>query len=190
LTDESSEHKYGHLMGKELIELMGLAISALQDYLYDRKKYFDVGLHSWLHGDLSNNFIVDADGKVWLIDWENSEYRDLIEEVFFFAEANLDDEAFNYFIKQYKKEFPVASDIDFHNIQDAYRCLNPLFYIYFGFDIVKTYLKNCIDIKKRYDDLIDVAKMTADYLDKQTALKILKAIENGPVAKIISEQSI
>ncbi len=188
-THENAKEEYRDFMGDELIELMGEAISELEEYLSKRRKYFGVGLRSWLHGDLHNNFIVDQEGKVWLIDWENSEFRDLIEEIFFFAQDNLNDEAFDYFIQHYKKVFPAVRKIDFHNIRDAYLSLNPLFYIYWGFDIAHTYLKNGIDIKQKYIDIIDSAKMISDYLDKRTADNILKAIENGPIAKIISDQS-
>ena len=184
-THDRAKEKYRDFMGDELLELMAEAISELEEYLSGKKKYFGIGLRSWLHGDLRNNFIVDGDDKVWLIDWENAEYRDLIEEIFFFAQDNLNDVSFNYFISHYKKVFPVVKEIDFHNLRDAYLSLNPLFYIYWGFDIAHTYMINGIDMKHKYVDLMDSAKMISDYLDEQTAQKILKAIENGPISKTI-----
>jgi thiamine kinase-like enzyme len=59
------------------------AIAEVADFIEKRRKYFGIGLESQLHGDLSDNFLVDDSGKIWLIDWENSEYGDVFEEICF-----------------------------------------------------------------------------------------------------------
>ena len=39
------------------------------------------GIQAQLQGDVSDNFIIDEQNKIWLIYWENSEFGDIIEEL-------------------------------------------------------------------------------------------------------------
>jgi thiamine kinase-like enzyme len=180
--------KYDYLINKELKQSLIEASEEVKTNIVLRKHYFTNGLSSRLHGDLSDNFILDENGKLWLIDWENSIVNDTLEEIFFFMYINLKKEQEEFFIKKYKLAFESAKNIDFLNIKDAYMSLYPLFYICWNLNFIDTYLKNNIEIEEKYQALIESGSLTTKFLSKELTNSILSAIRASPIAKMVKSK--
>jgi thiamine kinase-like enzyme len=174
--EKRSKSKYNHLINIQFTDAIHKAITEIAAFIGKRKKYFGVGLVGQLHGDLSDNFLLDANGKIWLIDWENSENGDVLEEICFFSNINLNEESFDYFIRQYRQALPAAQTIDFRIVYETYTCMYPLFYIFWNIDFINTYLKNDIPISEKVDDLNKATNMCGKYLSKSTALELQEAV--------------
>jgi thiamine kinase-like enzyme len=187
LVNESID-KYNYLINKELKQSLIRALEELRVIFVKRKRYFTKGLTSRLHGDLSDNFILDEKGKLWLIDWENSIVDDTIEEIFFFMYINLKKEQEEVFINHYKLAFGPAKNIDFLNIKDAYMSLYPLYYICWNLNFIDTYLKNDIDVNDKYDALIEAGKLSEKFLSKELTNSILSAIRASPIAQMVKSK--
>jgi thiamine kinase-like enzyme len=179
--------KYDYLINEDLKQSLIKALDELKDKIVLKKPYFTIGLKSRLHGDLSDNFILDKKEKLWLIDWENSIVDDTLEEIFFFMYINLKNEQEELFIKEYKQAFKPARDIDFLNIQDTYISLYPLYYICWNLNFIDTYLKNNMDIKEKYQALIESGEFSKRFLSKELAKRILLAIRTSPIAEMVEK---
>ncbi|MHA2029644.1 MAG: phosphotransferase [Candidatus Kariarchaeaceae archaeon] len=172
---------YTHLVNDRFLNVINKAIAEVADFIEKRRKYFGIGLESQLHGDLSDNFLVDDSGKIWLIDWENSEYGDVFEEICFFANINLDEDNLDHFIEQYKQALPITRDIDFKHVYESYTCMYPLFYIFWNLDFINTYLKNNLPISEKLEDLNKAANMCEQYLSKSTATDLQEVVSLLPI---------
>lgn len=177
--------KYSYLINEELKRSLISALREIRTILFNKKHYFTIGLRSRLHGDLSNNFIIDGNTKLWLIDWENSIISDTLEEIFFFMYINLNREQENIFLSYYKRFFKPAEDIDFLNICETYYSLYPLYYICWNLNFIDTYIKNNIRFNEKYLDLIQAGELSKKFLSKELSERILLAIKTCPIAKMI-----
>ena len=69
--EKNAKREYHYLMYDDLIILMDEAIEICTQFIAENKHHFSTGIRAKLHGDLSDNFVVDKYEKIWLIDWEN-----------------------------------------------------------------------------------------------------------------------
>lgn len=80
------------------------------------------------HGDVSDNFLVDSVGKLWLVDWENSRVDDVVEEVVLVAiELGLAGAAERHFFEQYVRANPPVEAVDLRAARSAYDASVPLY---------------------------------------------------------------
>jgi len=73
-TIQSIQNRYSNLLNDSIQSAFTAALEEYHTLIQDNRGIFTHGISSILHGDLSNNFILDPHGKLWLIDWENSEF--------------------------------------------------------------------------------------------------------------------
>ena len=68
------EVDYPHLMNPTISKAFSLAQDEYRTLIDKNKELYPFGISGILHGDLEGYFITDPQGKLWLVDWENSEY--------------------------------------------------------------------------------------------------------------------
>lgn len=130
-----------------------------------------------LHGDLSNNFIIDSHDKIWLIDWENSEYGDITEEVCWFLFTNdFTVDMRESFIREYKSQFQTSQPIDFDQLYPLYASVNSILNICFGIDQLQMNIQQSLEPERKLHDLAITAQGWTAYFSQATASVIIQGI--------------
>jgi len=150
----SIQNRYSNLMNESIQSAFTAALAEYHTLIQDNRDIFTHGISSILHGDLSNNFILDPKGKLWLIDWENSEYGDCLEEVSYFVLDNdLEADFREYFFIEYQKHFSPAAGLNLEKIAPFYVMVIPVFNICWGIDQLSTNLQYNLEPERKLRDL-------------------------------------
>jgi thiamine kinase-like enzyme len=137
-----------------------------------------IGIIAKLHGDLSDNFLIDNNNKIWLIDWENSEYGDVLEEIFWFLSVNeLSEEKRNIFYEEYKKNFLLSENIKFEKFNDIYSSANAIFNICWGIDQLEINIKQNLEPQRKIRDLRETCKSWKKCFSEEAVLLINEGID-------------
>jgi len=148
------ETDYPYLMNDKISKAFSLAINEYSNLIEDNKDLFPFGISGIMHGDLGGHFITDPQGKVWLVDWENSEYGDLVEEVSsFILYSEISDDMRQIFFEEYKKHFSPASELNFEEIGYFYIYPIPAFNVCWGIDQLDTNLVHKLEPERKLHDI-------------------------------------
>jgi len=176
-TIQSIKNRYSNLMNISIQNAFTAALAEYHTLIQDNRDIFTHGISSILHGDLSNNFILDPHGKLWLIDWENSEYGDCLEEVSYFVFDNdLEGEFREYFFTEYQKHFFPAAGLNLEKIAPFYVRVVPVFNICWGIDQLSTNLQYKLEPKRKLRDLALSAQNWNKFFTKTTAKLMIEGI--------------
>ncbi|QEE17577.1 aminoglycoside phosphotransferase family protein [Promethearchaeum syntrophicum] len=176
-TIQSIKNRYSNLMNDSIKSAFAAALAEYHTLLQDNQDIFTHGITSILHGDLSNNFILDHHGKLWLIDWENSEYGDCLEEVSNFVFDNdLEAKFRDYFFAEYQKHFSPATSLNLEKIAPFYVMVIPVFNICWGIDQLSTNLQYKLEPERKLRDLALSAQNWIKFFTESTATFIIEGI--------------
>ena len=127
------ETNYSYLVNPSISKAFTQALTEYENIILENKSLFLYGISGILHGDLSDNFITDPQGKIWLVDWENSEYGDILDEICTFVYDNdIEGDLRKLFFNEYKIHFTPASQLDLEKIGLFYICVMPVFNLCWG----------------------------------------------------------
>ncbi|MHA2364086.1 MAG: aminoglycoside phosphotransferase family protein [Candidatus Hodarchaeales archaeon] len=169
---------YTHLMNEFILSGFRKVLEEISWAIDAKHNAFTHGLTSILHGDLSDNFILDQDGKIWLIDWENSEPGDVVEEICSFVYDNkVTHENKIFFFKEYQKHCPQAQTINFDEIEPLYNQSVPVFNICWGIDLLNTNLERKLEPERKLRDLAISANNWKKKFSEKTSIKMIQGIE-------------
>jgi hypothetical protein len=165
-------------MNASIEEAFDLATKEYKNSIDEKGEIKTIGINAQLHGDLSDNFVIDEQGKIWLVDWENSEYGDVLEELYWFLYLNEippTDKAI--FFQEYQKWFKPAKRINFAELEWFYFSPTPVFNICWGIDHLDTNIKEKLEPERKLRDLaISAENWKKFYSDIATSL-IVKGIK-------------
>ena len=171
------ESDYPFLINNDIIQAFSQALQEYKTLLIENRSKFPIGLSGILHGDLSNNFITDPKGKIWLIDWESSEYGDILEEIsMFLFDNDIKEPLQDAFLVAYTKAFPPASRVDMKSLAQFYIQLVPPFNVCYGMDQLATNLKHNLEPERKLRDIAESAKNWQSFFTKSTSNLIKKGI--------------
>jgi thiamine kinase-like enzyme len=176
-TIQSIKNRYSNLMNDSIQSAFNAALEEYHTLIQDNRDIFTHGISSFLHGDLSNNFILDPHGKLWLIDWENSEYGDCLEEIsYFIFDNDLDGESREYFFDEYQKQFSPASGLNLEKIAPFYVMVIPVFNICWGIDQLSTNLQYKLEPERKLRDLASSAQNWKKFFTQSTTKLMIEGI--------------
>lgn len=177
-TIKSIKTRYPHLLNSDIEEAFAKAVEEYQQMISDKRDLFTIGINAQLHGDLSDNFVVDKNGKIWLIDWENSERGDVLDEVYWFLYVNeIKPENHSVFFQEYQKRFPPAQKINIEELRDFYYAVTPVFNICWGIDQLDMNIKQKLEPERKLRDLKKSANNWSKFYANATTSLIIKGIE-------------
>ena len=169
---------YPHLFNNSLESAMR---SGIREYrkLVENHHYQDIkGINAHLHGDLSDNFLQDQDDKIWLIDWENSEYGDIVEEISWFLSVNeFTKDQRKIFFTEYQKCFPQTKTMKLEDLYKVYSASTPIFNICWGLNQLDMNIREKLEPERKLNDLMITAKEWINFYSTQTSKKIIEGIE-------------
>lgn len=169
--------KFPHLMNQSIISAYEIGVKEFKKIITKEKNQEMIGINAHLHGDLSDNFIVDSQKKIWLLDWENSEYGDIVDEISWFLYVNefsLKQRAI--FIQEYQQEFSLAKKINFENLYLLYAASNAIFNICWGIDQLDMNIKQKLEPERKLRDLAITAKEWKQFFSKKAASLMIEGI--------------
>ncbi|MHA1442476.1 MAG: aminoglycoside phosphotransferase family protein [Candidatus Heimdallarchaeota archaeon] len=177
-TIKSIKTRYPHLLNPLIDEAFAKAIDEYKKMISDKKELFTIGINAQLHGDLSDNYVVDNNGKIWLLDWENSERGDVLEELYWFLYVNnVKPENHSAFFKEYQRTFTPAQEINIEDLTDFYFAVTPVFNICWGIDQLDMNIKQNLEPERKLRDLADSAQNWIKFYSDTTTSLIIKGIE-------------
>jgi thiamine kinase-like enzyme len=146
--------KNADLLNTLINEAFSRVLKEYKTIIESNLELFPFGISSILHGDLSDNFITDPDGKLWLIDWENSEYGDSVNEICTFVYDNdIQGELRDFFFSEYQKHFKPAAKLNFKKISTIYFQAVPIFNLCWGMDQLGTNLLHNLEPERKLRDI-------------------------------------
>ncbi len=176
-TIKSKMTNHADLMNDAIRSAFTAVLAEYQSLLQVNREIFTHGISSILHGDLSNNFILDPRGKLWLIDWENSEYGDCLEEISYFVFDNdVNKELLEDFFAEYQKHFSPTKDLDMEKIAPFYVMVIPVFNICWGIDQLSTNLRYQMEPERKLRDLAISAQNWTKFFSESTTTLIIEGI--------------
>jgi aminoglycoside phosphotransferase (APT) family kinase protein len=170
--------KHSHLMNSSIEEAFDLAKEEFNQYIDEKGDISTIGINAQLHGDLSDNFVIDQQGKIWLLDWENSEYGDVTEELCWFLYVNkvsTTDRIF--FFREYQERFTPAQKIDFKELAWFYYSVTPVLNICWGTDQLDTNIKENLEPERKLRDLAKSARNWKEFYSDKASTLITDGIE-------------
>jgi thiamine kinase-like enzyme len=171
--------KYSHLVNDAIKTAFDLAIKEFKELMNQQGDKFTIGINAQLHGDLSDNFIVDLNNKIWLLDWENSEYGDIIGEIIWFLNINkVTLEARDIFYQEYQQHFAPARKISFADIFPLYVSMVPVFNICWGIDQLDMNIVQKLEPERKLRDLAISAKNWKPFYSSEASAKIKEGIDS------------
>lgn len=170
--------KYLNLLSPSIELAMNQALVELQDKVQENKTLSTAGINALLHGDLTDNFILDKRNKIWLIDWENSEYGDVIGELSYFSRINLNEWGRSIFYNEYQKAFPLTKNIQFEELFTIYDPFFAVFDICWGIDQLDMNLRQNLEPERKIKDLLITAKEWETFFEEQTSKALKEGIES------------
>ncbi len=184
------ETDYPHLMNAKISEAFSLAQEEYEELLDENKELFCLGISGILHGDLGGHFVTDPSGKVWLVDWENSEYGDIVEEIStFIFYSGMKEELQKVFFIEYKTHFPPARDLDMEKLGYFYVFPIPAFNVCWGIDQLHTNLIHKLEPERKLVDINKSAKNWKNSFSESTASLIEEGV-NDLTLKLINEHNL
>lgn len=184
------ETDYPHLMNHTISEAFSLALNEYETLIDENKDLFPFGISGLLHGDIGGHFITDPQGKVWLVDWENSEYGDTVEEICTFVlYSNIEESLQETFFKEYKNLFSPASELDLKQIRFFYAFVMPAFNLCWDMDQFDTNLVHKLEPERKLLDINASAKNWKQFFTESTASLIRKGIDELTL-KLVSEYNL
>jgi len=169
--------KFPHLMNQSIISAYEIGVKEFKELMSKEKDQEMIGINAHLHGDLSDNFVVDSQKKIWLLDWENSEYGDIVDEVCWFLSVN--DFSFEkraIFFQEYQQSFSLAQKINFEDLFSLYAASNAILNICWGVDQLDMNIKQKLEPERKLRDLAITAKEWEQYFSKEASSLIIKGI--------------
>ena len=174
---ESIQKRYSHLLNDNINHAFSKVLEEYKLYIENSNESISVGISSILHGDVSDNCIIDMNGKLWLIDWENSEYGDVLDEIFGFVFYAVKDELLReFFYKEYKKHFQQAQELNFNQLFQIYSMAFPVFNICWGIDQLDSNMIHNLEPKRKLNDILHSARNWSKYFSKNTSEIILQGV--------------
>ena len=175
------------LMNDELRTGLYRALDEVDEKLYGYRGTFSIGLSGRCHDDVAGNIVVGNDGKLWLVDWENSCVEDTIEEVVCVSSSlRLSSGQAQFLFREYQNLFPAASEINFSAMSRAYLLPEPICNICYSIDFLDVNLRHNLDPDRCVDELVRVALSAKDSMSGATselltrgAMKIMSLCEDG-----------
>ncbi len=184
------ETDYPHLMNPSISKAFSLALDEYETLIIDSKDLLPFGISGILHGDIGGHFITDPHGKVWLVDWENSEYGDIIEEICTFVfYSGMGEDLREIFFKEYKTCFPPAATLDLNQLGYYYIFPMPAFNICFGMDQLNTNLIHNLEPERKLQDVNASARNWKKYFTKSIAALIQEGV-NELTLKLVNEYNL
>jgi thiamine kinase-like enzyme len=170
--------KYSHLMNPMIESAFENALKEYNQKINEKSDAFTIGINAQLHGDLSDNFVIDNQNKIWLLDWENSEYGDIAEELLWFLFCNgIKQEDREKFFNEYQKWFIPARKIKFESISEFYYSVTPVFNICWGIDQLDMNIKQNLEPERKLRDLAKSAKNWKEFYSNATSSSIINGIK-------------
>ncbi|NHJ85438.1 MAG: aminoglycoside phosphotransferase family protein [Asgard group archaeon] len=146
--------KYTHLVNTKIKSAFELAILEFEDMLPKESDYNSIAINAQLHGDLSDNFVIDSNDKVWLLDGENSEFGDIADEIcWFFSVTDISEEQRAIFVEEYQTQFPVTKGINFERLFTLYFASNIVLNICWGIDQLDMNIRQKLEPERKLRDL-------------------------------------
>jgi thiamine kinase-like enzyme len=184
------EIDYPHLMNPSISKAFKLAQKEYEELLDENQDLFPFGISGILHGDLGGHFITDPQGKVWLVDWENSEYGDIVEEICsFIHNSSIGEDMRKIFYMEYKTHFPIASDLDLERLGYFYSFPIPAFNVCWGLDQLNTNLIYKLEPERKLVDVNSSAENWKKYFSETTASLIKEGV-NELTLKLVDKYSL
>ena len=184
------ETDYPHLMNPIISKAFSLAQKEYETLIDNNKELFPFGISGILHGDLGGHFITDPQGKIWLVDWENSEYGDIVEEISTFVfYSDMTEDMRKIFFNEYKLHFPPASDLDMEKLGYFYNFPIPAFNVCWGLDQLDTNLIHKLEPERKLLDVNTSAKNWKKHFTEKTANLIEEGI-NELTLKLVNEHNL
>ncbi len=170
--------KYSHLMNESILSAFECALQEFKDSISQEKKHEMIAITAQIHGDLTNNFVIDTNNKIWLIDWENSEYGNIAEEICWFLQMNdISVDGRTILFQEYQKQFPFANRINFEAIYPFFFAANLLANIYWGIDILAINIQNKLEPERKLHDLAICAQEWNQFFSEKTTNLIIEGIK-------------
>ncbi len=165
---------YPDLVNSQIKNAFSKSLQEYEQKLSQNQDKFTIGIKSNLHGDLSNNCIIDPKGKLWLIDWENSEFGDILSEIsFFIYNNNIPAEKARIFYHEYQNHFPLSKQIDLATASQFYRMMEPVYNICWGIDQLASNLKHHLEPFRKVNDICNSAENWGLFYSKSTTELIM-----------------
>ncbi len=184
------ETDYPHLMNPDISEAFSMALAEYENLIDKNRDLLPFGISGIMHGDVEGHFITDPQGKVWLVDWENSEYGDLVEEIStFIFYIDIEEKLRKIFFKEYKKHFPPASELDLEKIGYFYIFPLPAFNVCYGMDQLDTNLIYKLEPERKLLDVNTSAKNWKKFFTESTSNLIEKGV-NELTLKLVNEYNL
>jgi thiamine kinase-like enzyme len=176
---ESIVKRYPHFMNTSIISAFSLGIEEFKEFIKSNQLSTSIGINAQLHGDLSNNFIIDPEDKIWLIDWENSEFGDIVDEICWFLYINeISYENYSMFFQEYQNTFKQSQKIKFEDLARIYFASYPVFDICWGIDQMATQIEHNLESPTRkLKDLATSAKEWSNFYSNSTSSLIVNGIK-------------
>ncbi len=169
--------KYSHLMNSSIELAFKKALNEYEEKINEKRVEFTIEVDARLHGDLSDNFVIDRHSKIWLLDWENSEHGDIMEELCWFLYINnVKPENRSMFFQEYQKGFIPAQKIMFEEISGFYFSVTPVFNICWGIDQLDMNIRENLEPECKLRDLVISAKNWKGFYSDATASLIIKGM--------------
>lgn len=184
------KNDYPHLVNPAITEAFSLALDEYEKKIDENRELFPFGISGIMHGDLGGHFLTDSNGKVWLVDWENSEYGDLIEEVStFIFSGDISVEMRKMFFDEYKANFTPASEIDLERIGYFYIFPQPAYNVCWGIDQLHTNLIHKLEPERKLVDIKSSAENWKKFFSESAASMILEGV-NEMTLQITTEYKL
>ncbi|MEE8440178.1 MAG: aminoglycoside phosphotransferase family protein [Spirochaetia bacterium] len=182
------EHE--RLVNDELRDGLSRAVREVGDKLHECRSAFTIGLVGRCHDDVAGNIVVGEDGKLWLVDWENSCVEDIVEEmVSVSTELNLPEDRALVLFERYQALFPAAREVDFIAMSRAYDIPTPICNICYSIDFLDVNLRHALDPNRYADALVGVAESTRGSMaDSISGLLIQGAVKTARRAAALARQ--
>ncbi len=169
--------KYSHLVNSSIEEAFDIALLEFSRTIEEKGEIKTIGINAQLHGDLSDNFVIDEQGKIWLLDWENSEYGDILEELFWFLFVNeIQPKEKEIFFQEYQRYFTPAQRINFGELEWFYYAPTPVFNICWGIDQLDMNIREKLEPERKLRDLATTAEEWKEYYSAKASNLIVKGI--------------
>ena len=189
-TMQHIETDYPHLMNPSISKAFSLALNEYETLIKENEDLFPFGISGIMHGDLGGHFITDSQGKIWLVDWENSEYGDLVEEICsFILYSDMEENFRKTFFDEYRTHFPPASDLDFEKLGYFYLFPIPVFNVCWGLDQLHTNLVHKLEPERKLLDINTSAKNWKKFFTASTSVLIEEGISELTL-KLVNEYNL
>ncbi|NHJ32692.1 MAG: aminoglycoside phosphotransferase family protein [Asgard group archaeon] len=169
--------KYSHLMNSSIEKAFDLAKKEFDQSINEKGNIKTIGINAQLHGDLSDNFVIDDQGKIWLVDLENSEYGDALEEIYWFLFVNkIKPTEREIFYQEYQNWFTPAQEIKFDELEWFYYSVTPVLNICWGIDQLDMNISENLEPERKLRDLAISAKNWKRFFSDAATSMIISGI--------------